>query len=416
MATSNRLRRLVTGLVPSKRVMFAAVAALGLASATQQSHAQFGMMGMGGEMGDLLKPATNSRLLRQYSEMLGLSPDQKRAADELLLAYQTEFRDSVHRLEEIGQSIQEEIQDTGDWELYQTVLPGLMVKFVKKAETLNSTFMNDLKTLLDNSQLERFPAVERVHRRESSIKAGLEGMQRVDLADLVKGLRLEGGAASGADAVLEQYAMEMDREIVAHDKMLRSFLDKMSQMIEDGKQPEEDPEFYQKWMKDMAESGQKMEAVNTRFASQVRAALPEAAQPAFDTQIKLAKYPAIYKKSYAERTFEAAAKLSDLDAGQKEALGTLRDTYRRESAAANDKWAAVLDDLKSKQGDGGMFGGGMWMIRQDEGYTQARDVRKAVDDKSVESLMALLTEAQRAKLPKKNYRPEWDFDRPSAND
>jgi hypothetical protein len=167
-------------------------------------------------------------------------------------------------------------------------------------------------------------------------------------------------------------------------------------------------------MQDLGDAGKRLESINSKYIPQVRAALPEASQADFDLQIKIAKYPAIYRRSYASRIFDAVDKLPDLEPAQKEGLKNLKETYLRESAAANDRWASVLDDLKSAQGDEmAMMGGGMWMIQQDQKYIEVRDARKAVDDKAVDSVNALLTEAQRAKLPKKNYRPEWDFDRTS---
>ncbi len=402
-------------LVPSRHILGAGLAAIALSFAAPRAEAQMGLGMMGGEMGDLVKPTTNARLLKQYAEMLGLSADQKRAADELLIAYQTEFRDAVTRLEEIYQAINEEVQDSGDWEIYQQAIPSAMVKFMKKTEGLNNTFLGDLKTILDNQQLARFDAVERLHRRKASIKMGLDGLQRIDLVDTVTGMRLDPGAATGSAATLEQYSIEMDRELVSRDKMFRGFIDEMAKFMEEGNSPEQEPEFMQKWMKDVTESGQRLESVNAKYIPIVRSSLPEQVQAEYDTQIKLAKYPSIYKRSYAARVFDAAEKLPDLDASQKEALKTIKDTHTRDAGAANDKWAAVLDELKSAQGDQGMFGGGMWMIRQDPKFVEARDARKAIDDKAVDALKALLNEAQRAKLPKKNYRPEWDFDRPAGN-
>jgi hypothetical protein len=404
MTTPSRLRRLLA----------AGLAAVTLAAAAPRAQAQFGMMGMGGEMGDLVKPSNNARLLKQYAQILSLSPDQKRAADELLVAYQTEFRENVSRLEDIYRSVSEEIQETGDYEMYQSVLPGIMVKFVKKAEKLNQTFMGDLQMLLDPAQLERFSAVERLHRRSSSIKLGLDGLQRLDLIDTIDGLGLDAASTSGAAPVLEQYAADLDRELVARDKLIRGFLDEMATAMEDGKNPDQDPTMYMKWFKDISEAGKRMEAINVRYVAQVRGALPEPVQRRLDAEVKLNKYPAIYKASHAGRVFQAAERLADLDAAQKEGLKTLRETYDRDAQAANDKWAGVMDELKAAQTDEtAMMGGGIWMIRQDPKYVEARDARKALDDKTVDAVNALLTEPQRAKLPKKNYRPEWDFDRAS---
>lgn len=401
MHARSRLNRLIT----------AALAAITIATTTPRVEAQFGMMGMGSEIGDLVKPSNNARLLKQYAEILSLSPEQKRAADELLMAYQAEFRDNVSRLEEIYQSINEEVQETGDYEVYQTVLPTIMVKFMRKSDTLNKTFMSDLQTLLDSGQAARFPLVERLHRRSSSIKMGLEGVQRLDLVQTLTDLGGDAVSTPAIASALEQYANDMDREIVARDKMIRDFVEEMAKQMDDGKNIHEDPTQFQKWMKDMMDAGKRLEDINTRYISQVRSSLPEAAQQQLDAEVKLTKYPAIYKGSYASRIFAALEKMTDLDAAQQEGLKTLKETYLRNAQTANDKWASVLDGIKAGMGEEAMMGGGSWMIRQDPKYTEAREARKAVDDKAVESVKALLTEAQRAKLPKKNYRPEWDFDR-----
>src|SRR5262245_59630011 len=136
MNVSRRFDHRLRALLPARRFVAAVIALLVSFLVGVPAHAQMGMMGLGGEMGDLIKPSHHPRLLKQYAEILGLTPDQKRAADELLNAYQTDFRDSVSRLEEIYQSINEEIQESGEWDLYQQALPNVMVKFMKKAEKL----------------------------------------------------------------------------------------------------------------------------------------------------------------------------------------------------------------------------------------------------------------------------------------
>lgn len=398
---------------PLRHALLACLAALLLAVSPPRAQAQFGLGGLGAEMGDLVKPSTSARLLKQYAEILGLSPDQKRAADELLIAYHAEFRDNVARLEEIYTSVNEEVAQTGDWTITQTAMVTVMVKFLKKAETLNNGFMNDLQTILTPDQAERFPQVERLQRRSAAIKMGLDGVQRVDLFDIVHGLRLDPAAYAAAAPVLEQYSIAMDKELVARDRMFRGLIEDMAKAAEDGKTPQEDPSAMMKWMSDIGEAGKRIGGINTSYIPQVRAALPESVQVDYDARVKLAKYPGIYKTSYAGRVFDALDKMSDIDSNQKSSLAPLKEAYFREAGAANDKWAAVLDELKAEQG-ADMFGGGMWQIVHNPKYVEARDARKAIDDRTVESITAILTEDQRAKLPKKNYRPEWDFDRRGA--
>ena len=394
-------------------------AAIGAASLglTTESKAQFGMMGMETEMGDFLKPAVSTRMLKQYAEMLGLSEDQKRAAEELLAAYQGDFRDSVDRLKEVYTAIQEESQDTGEWEVYQDALPSAMVKFMKKADKLNKGLMDDLKTLLKPAQVDRFPSFERALRRKSVFKMGFEGTQKIDLNDTVENLRLDAGAWGAVAPALGQYEQEMDTVIVTHNTMVREFMDEMLKATEGGKgRMWEDPEMMekmQKMQKDFGENAKKFGEINDKYIRQVEGQLSDEKKGAFLREIQLTKYPMVYKRSQASRYIESAEKLADLDAGQKEGLKGIKETYLRDADTANTKWASVIDEIRSSQTGGEMgFGGGVWALRNNEKYQEAQKARKALDTKTMDAVKALLNDEQKKMMPSASKRPEFDFDQP----
>jgi len=385
-----------------------------LASVPAHSQAQMGMMGLGGEMGEMLKPAVSSRMLKQYGDILGLSSEQKKAADELLVAYQADYRDSVSRLEEVYQAIQDEAQDSGDYEVYESALPSAMIKFMKKTEKLNKGILEDIKALLDQGQTARFPAFERALRRKSSFKLGMEGVSKMDLSETVSGLGLDQAATTSLAAVMDQYEVDLDRQLVAHDKMFRETMEEMIKLIEEGKKPQDDPEKMMKMMKDFSESGKKLTEINDKYARQIQPQLPEAAQKEFDYQIKLAKYPQVYKKSMATRFIDAAEKMTDLDAGQKEGLKTLKESYARDADAANTKLAGIIDEVRGGMSEemGGFGGGGAWMLRQNPKYTEGMEARKALDTKTIEAVKSLLNDEQKKKMPNALKRPEFDFEQP----
>ncbi len=392
-----------------------AVASFGIGS---ESRAQFGMFGMEAEMGDFLKPAVSTRMLKQYGDMLGLSEDQKRAAEELLAAYQGDFRDSVDRLKEVYQAMQEESQDTGEWEVYQEVLPNAMVKYMRKADGLNKVLLDDLKAVLTPAQLEQFPVFERALRRKSTFKMGFEGTQKIDLSEMITNLRLDAGSWGSVGPSVGQYEQEMDTVIVAHNKMVREMMDAMLKAMESGKGAMwENPEMMetmQKMQKDFEDNAKKFGEINDKYIRQVEGLLPEDKKGEFQREVQITKYPMVYKRSQASRYIETAEKLADLDAGQKEGLKGLKEAYLRDAESANTKWASVIDEVRSSQsGEGmGFGGGGIWMLRQNEKYIEAQTARKTLDTKTMESVKALLNEEQKKKMPSASKRPEFDFDLP----
>lgn len=411
MSMHTRLIQRLAGILPSRRLLGIGLAALTLCLVTPRTEAQLGLGMMGGETAEMFKPLVNGRALKEYAAILSLTPEQKRAAEDLLGVYEIEFRAAITRMEEVYQSIQEEINDSGDYELYQSAIPSAMLKFINRSEAISATFMNDLKSLLDNKQLEYFPLLERMQRRTGFARVGLEGVQKIDLFDIVRGLRLDSAGGEGSAAILEQYAVELDRELTSRSNIIRTFIRSMVEKMENGDRPQEDPTFFEKWMKDLNDANQRVATLNNKYIPMVRSAIPESSQATYDEQVKLSKYPSIYKKSYATRVFEAVEKMKDLDATQVDGIKAIKETYLRDAGAANDKWAVAYDDiLNAIPPEQRAMGGGMWQIRGDPRYTEGREARKAIDTRAVESVKALLTEAQRALLPKPGYRPEWDFD------
>jgi hypothetical protein len=388
-----------------------------LVGAPRTARAQFGMMG---GMEGMQNPAVTTRKLKQYSEVLGLSADQKKAAEDLLSGYDTEYRAATKRAEEIFQAMQEEAQESGDWQIYQEVMPGVMRKFKLKTDKLNHGFMDDLKSLLDDRQLQRFPAVERMHRRSTNNSVVWESADKIDLTEVVSEMRLDSAAAGTIAAPIEQYEMDLDKEIVARGKLMDEMMDYWYEQSEKDKGEEQfwqDPKF-QKYMKDFGESGKRIAEVNDRYAKQVQALLPPDKQKDFDTQVKRLKYPMVYKKSYAMRVLETAEKLPDLDATQKEGIKGIKETYERDAASANDRWVDTIVQIQSEQGgaNDGMMGGMMYQVAQNDKFTAVRDARKKLDDKTVDAVKALLNEEQKKKLPSKKNRPEFDFDAPSPGE
>lgn len=350
-------------------------------------------------------PAIGARQLRQYAEILGLSADQKAAADELLAGYEREHRDLSKRMQEVSKAISEEFDNDDEIDVWREVYPKVLKNYMKKTDQLSKTFMEDLKTLLEPAQLSRWPQIERLHRRQSTLRLGSRAGERTDLIDIVDGLRLDPAAAQSVAPVLEQYALDLDRELAARNKFIEDRLEQFFEVWMNW-----DEEKMKSLFGEMNGYSQKIVNVNRSYSRQVLAALPPDRQAEFDHQVKLSTFPRVYKKTYAMRVLDAAEKLPDLDESQREAIKGIRESFTRDSAVINDKWAAALAEQESKQQE--QFPWAFWGGQEDPAIAEARNQRKELEKKTVESIKALLNEEQKNKLPDRKWRPEFDLDAP----
>ncbi|MBC7772530.1 MAG: hypothetical protein H7210_08565 [Pyrinomonadaceae bacterium] len=389
----------------SLRGLLLSLVLLTLLSIVQPARAQMGAIRA---MGGMATPSVNARQLKQYGEILGLSPEQKKAAEELLASYEAEFLASVTRLTELQKSMQDEFAQTGDLSVIQDVMGDAMKKFRKKIDKVDRGLIDDLKSLLTDSQRELWPLVERVHRRKTTINWGSLSGESVDLVDIAQGLRLDAAQMANLKEVLDQYASDLDRELVGRNKIVE---EQVATWLEGMMNP--DMEKIQSQAKELRDASVRILEINKRFARQIEGQLPLEAQIEFKDRVKQSSFPSIYRKSYALRTIEAADKLEGLDPAAKEGVKNLKEQYLREVVSANDGWAAAISEHELSQD--GMQAMAMQFGRQmPEDIKKAKEVRDALDEKTVEAVKALLTDEQKASLPDKKFRPEFDFDAPAA--
>lgn len=379
---------------------------LAFLAAVVPAQAQWGIWGM---MEQLKTPAMTSRTLKAYGEALQFTPEQKSAAEDIYFAYEREHRDFAKRFDEISRSINDEYEyeSDGEVDVWKDVWPKVNKSFIKKGMKLEKGIIDDLKAILTPAQLARWPQVERTSRRKTTLGWGGGAADKLDLVDLVQGLRLDEAGTSGVAAVLEQYEVDLDRELQARNKFIDESVEGWFALM-----LEYNAEKWQKMFKDFKDVNKKVGDVTARYRTMVQGALPEAAAKEFDLRIKQTMYPKIYRKTHALMVFDAVEKLEGIDASTLEGIKGIRETYDREAATANEKWANVLAEQDAKEDDSN--DGNMWWgyREEDPKIHEAREARHAIDKRAAAAVKALLTEEQRKKLPDRKWRPEWDMEAP----
>jgi len=372
----------------------------------QPAIAQPGMGGMG-MMRGMREPSVNSKDLERFAELLSLTPDQLEGAQDLLDGLQTEHASIVGEMRERMEAAREEARENNDPGVFREMMP-MMDDYRGRITKLESSFFDDLKLTLTEEQLAKWPAVERMHRREKTInQGGVVSGETVDLTKVVK-QALPENTETPADIVpvLEQYEIELDKALTDRNAIYESSMRKGMEMWTN-----QDFDGMQKLFDEARDSAVKVRDLNRRYARQIEPLLPEDSRAKFTNAFQEASFPRVYGMSYTQRAFSAVESMTDLDTTQKEQIAEIKAGYERQVATLNEKWTKAIEESEMTRTPMQMFGMGGGRGGRGEGGNdttrEAREARREFDNATVDKLSNVLTEDQKKKLPEREPERDW---------
>lgn len=338
------------------------------------------------------------RSMERYGELLGLTAEQRESAMAVHEGYAATYDQARKAQREAMEELRRTADDSGDQSVFMEKMPGIQKSFRETTQKAEQSLMGDMKSLLTPQQEARWAAVERMRRRETTLRGGAMSGEAMDLVDVVYGLKLTGEPAAAVGTALDEYELEMDRLLLAKEAKAKD-----APQWEPGKPI--DIEAMQKGMEEARESGKKIVDLNTRTAEKVKAMLPDDVKDKFAEDVKRRSFPRVYRPSRVTRGLEAAMGMSDLDGTQRDSLKELKDSYERDAAAINARWADAIRESEQKGDEGGMAGvggGQVFMAMGDEpqALKDARTARRELDERASDRLKSILKPEQRERLPK----------------
>lgn len=356
------------------------------------------MGGMFGGGGSGLQPTLTSRDLDRAVKMLGLDKDQEDAVKTLLESYQQSYRDKAKPVQDKMDKAREDFRETRDPSVW-TEVRNETQKFRPVGAQLDQTFMNDLKSVLNEQQAAKFPSFERALRRNQTMNRGLLSGERVDLIALLEKQDVPEQSRAEITPLLDQYEVDLDRELQARTKLWEEMMPKMGelmpQMFGGGGAPKE----LQDIMDKGRDAGMRVRDVNRRYARQISGLLPEDARAKFDAEFEKESYPMAFRDTRISRQLTAVNGFADITPEQKQSLAQLQETYTRESESltrqlieATDKMETTVtaDQLMTMFRPGGNDDSPVGQINR-----KRRDLNSSTQDK----LEAILTPEQVKRLP-----------------
>lgn len=363
-----------------------------------------GGMGMPGGPGARLGRAA----IERYGRLLGLDDAQQQAVAALHEAYTESNRAAGKQMSEKMRELEGALKD-GDMDVVHEKMPAVMEEHRRRTGELEKSFLDDLRAVLTNEQLEsNWPRVERLRKRDQWLRTGVLSGSNVDLTTLVEDLKLPAADRERVQPTLEQYEQDMDRALTevqrAHDERAAKN-DNGGRRMEGGRRMIMfDNENFQAQQKSQREESGRIKELNQRYARLLAADLPEELRGKLEEQFKFASFRQIYRESTTERKLAAAEKFDDLTPEQRERLRGISESYRRQARSANDRWSIAQERAESEGKATG--GGGMGMVFMNGGQGQPEDLREArtarrdLDKQTDSELDGLLSDSQRDRLPK----------------
>ncbi|MDX2130672.1 MAG: hypothetical protein SFY69_01310 [Planctomycetota bacterium] len=367
------------------------------AQAQPEGRGRGGFGGGGGPGGGMreawMGPALTARQLERYADLVGLTEDQQVAAEAIVEAYQEQVRQQGETMRQKTEEIRAEWEDTRDPTVWQGMRK-VMQDVREERKKLDDGLMEEIKSILEPTQEEKWPAFERAVRRDQGVRRGLMSGERVNLFDLVERVEMAPEARSTVDAALSEYDVELDRALTTRNAAYEEAFTKMMELRQAGNMEE-----MQALMDKGREASVRVREINRKYARQLMDMLPEEKREEFDAAFKRESFPEVYRPTMAQRALDAAAGFEDLTDTQRESVRTLRESYSRTLRTSNDKMASAIEENEMKATVGAMmmqrFGGG----REQGPLDEIRRERRESNSATLESLRKILSPEQIERLP-----------------
>lgn len=337
------------------------VAVAGLAAPTQAQ--DFGGRGGGGG-GGMFTAGVNSRDLERYQDMLNLTRDQRDTIKALFEGYQEQSRTKGQEMRDKMQDMRDQMRDGGD-AASRRGMGQMMTEFRQQRDKMDNAFFTDVQAILTPEQKTVWPKVEMTRRREQNINRGLMSGERADLFRIIEQENLPADLKAKLQPVLDQYAVDLDRELTNRTKIFDENMTKAMDLMGQG-DPAQMTEKFEPMLKQAREAAVKVRDVNRRYARQIEELLPEDRKAVFGQAFKQASFPNVYRQTQASRQIVAAQGFADLTEDQKTAIAALKDSHSRDTSALEEKLATATEDSEMKMtadqlmrrlGGGFMMGG-----------------------------------------------------------
>jgi hypothetical protein len=373
------------------------LAAAAVLAVTAPSTAQFGLSG---GIGDAFRPAFNSRDMQLAEEMLELDEAQRFILETLFEDYEAEFNTGIDAFRDHIAEMRKEIDPTDpDPGQVMRIIFGTINDWRAESKTLAEQFIQDLRGLLNEEQMEMWPPFERKIFRLKYMRNGQLPSENLDLTVYVQDLELDPFQERELQPLVLEYEQALHDALRRREDYLQASQGELISAIQ-----AENFQLGVNVAERQVELRKAVRDVNEQYTAAIAQALPEDLGQTFLDRVRQATYPRIYRTVPAERAFQAAREIEGISPETLQAVIALEQDFLNEQGRFNEHLVQLVrqyepEKIKVKVQQATSRLSGVTPPTLEDPTRKAFADRRDIADRYMEQLKALLTPEQFAALP-----------------
>jgi hypothetical protein len=275
-------------------------------------------------------------------------------------------------------------------------------------DSLGRKFVTDVQLVLSEEQLETWPSFERLMRRMKTMRLGELSGERTDLFIVLRDAQVDTTAYAELPDLLEGYAYDLDRALVARNQHLDSAQDEMRQAMSD-----QDMKKAESIVSKESRLRVAVRGVNERYTDVIGSAITDVeTAEAFRAEARRRSFPRVFRPTTMMRAFEAAREIEALDEEILASIVALEESYLLNLGSTNESLVRTIRSAEPERSverirrmaarfaDGGGWGGrGRDRGEDEDPIIESYRQRDELDYRYWQQLTGLLMPEQVATLP-----------------
>lgn len=382
---------------------------LAVAASTSPAIAQFG--GDSG-MANAFRQDFYRRDLVLFHEVLGLEEWQRPIVEVLLEDYSASFEAGMAGFRDQISRVRVESGERDGQQIMARMMRPLEAWDREKA-VLREAFLDNVRTQLSPVQLDRWPAFERALRRDKELPQSELSGEGLDLTQILRRQQFAPAIVEAARSAVEEYELLLDQALTARERRMRD----LQQDLRDAMQAMDFQRGLQLMNQIMAARVEVRNAQD-RGLELIVAALPEAQADLFLAAALRQAYPKVHGPNPTVAFIDSVKRLTDLTEEQRLAIETIESDYLDQLDAINARMRELFRSEEPREPQRRFE---RILARQRGEATprstsgdppairDARTERESLGRQAREAILAVLTEAQTARVPGYGPSGEGEF-------
>lgn len=288
---------------------------------------------------ELMKPEFINRDMVIFVEGLNLDDGQQVIVESMFENYRDDFDAGLERLRGRFEQLRDKL-DTRDPDRVLKLVFAPFEQWRDERNQLRDQFLNNVKLVLSDRQLKGWDEFLRKLRRDKTLDRGILSGEHLNIFHVLQDMQLSEQQRLAIEPLLTQYETDLDQALRERNRAIN---DEDGVMLE--AMQTQDADAMLKAMNHQIELRIAVRDINDHYVNVVAEALPETLGAEFREKAMTRAYPRIYRRSSAEKLFEAALAL-DLP---KEVRQNVNEVYGNYRTAIEDFNQRLLDMVRAQE-------------------------------------------------------------------